>query len=131
MVGGYLDFGLCLIVSGELRATAVRSSPASGRDLRRPGRRALGEAAHPRRAVRKFSGDAGWFEALERREADALIYDYPFAAEEIKAHPRTKIVQFNLNQSRYAVGVPAGNDDLVDAVNAGHRRIRAPPGTRS
>ena len=54
----------------------------------------------PGARVRKFSGDAGWFEALERREADALIYDYPFAAEEIKRHPRTKIVQFNLNQSR-------------------------------
>ena len=75
----------------------------------------------PGARVKAFSGDSGWFEALERREADALVYDYPFAAEEIKSHPRTKIVQFNLNQSRYAVGVPAGNDDLLDAVNGAHR----------
>ena len=82
----------------------------------------------PGARVKAFSGDSGWFEALERREADALVYDYPFAAEEIKSHPRTKIVQFNLNQSRYAVGVPAGNDDLLDAVNGAIARIKASAG---
>ena len=60
----------------------------------------------PNARISKFSGDDGWFEAVERDQADALIYDYPFAAEEIKAHPRTIIVQYNLNQSKYAVGDP-------------------------
>jgi ABC-type amino acid transport substrate-binding protein len=125
---GYLDFGLCLIVLrssaitevGQLagKTVAIYDDPAAERWVKQhvPGAR-----------VRAYAGDAGWFEALESREVDALIYDYPFAAEEIRRHPRTKIVQFNLNQSRYAVGVPAGNDDLLDAVNAALRRIKASP----
>ena len=81
----------------------------------------------PNARISKFAGDNGWFEAVERDQADALIYDYPFAAEEIKAHPRTTIVQYNLNQSKYAVGVPAGNFDLVYEVNQVIDRVRATP----
>ena len=47
----------------------------------------------PNARISKFSGDAGWFEKVEKDQADALIYDYPFAAEEIRAHPRTIIVK--------------------------------------
>ena len=65
----------------------------------------------------KFSGDSGWFEAVEKGQADALIYDYPFAAVEIKEHPQTVIVKYNLNQSKYAVGIPKGNYDLIYEVN--------------
>ena len=64
---------------------------------------------------------------MEKDQADALIYDYPFAAEEIKAHPRTVIVQYNLNESKYAVGVPAGNYDLVYEVNQAVDKVRATP----
>ena len=128
---GYLDFGLCLIV---LRSSAVtEAAQLAGKTVAiydDPAAERWVTQHIPGARVRKFSGDAGWFEALERREADALIYDYPFAAEEIKAHPRTKIVQFNLNQSRYAVGVPAGNDDLLDAVNGALARIKASRGLR-
>lgn len=117
---GYLDFGLCLIVREGAtsmfrtvkdlagKRIAIYDDPAAERWVQQniPGAR-----------ISKFSGDDGWFEAVERDEVDALIYDYPFAAEEIKAHPRTTIVQFNLNQSKYAVGVPAGNFDMVYAIN--------------
>jgi nucleoid-associated protein YgaU len=81
----------------------------------------------PNARISKFSGDDGWFEAVERDQADALIYDYPFAAEEIKAHPRTTIVRYNLNQSKYAVAFPEGNFDLVYEVNAAIDRFRATP----
>jgi ABC-type amino acid transport substrate-binding protein len=81
----------------------------------------------PNARISKFSGDDGWFEAVENDQADALIYDYPFAAEEIKAHPRTTIVRYNLNQSRYAVGIPEGNFDLVYEVNTAIDRFRATP----
>jgi len=127
---GYLDFGLCLIVAegmaGTYRSTrdlagkriAIYDDPAAERWVQQniPGAR-----------ISKFSGDNGWFEAVERDQADALIYDYPFAAEEIKAHPRTTIVQYNLNQSKYAVGIPAGNFDLVYEVNQVIDRFRATP----
>ena len=64
---------------------------------------------------------------MENDQADALIYDYPFAAEEIKAHPRTVIVRYNLNQSRYAVGIPKGNYDLIYEVNNAIDRFKATP----
>ncbi len=126
---GYLDFGLCLIV---LRSSAVTEiSQLSGKTIAiydDPAAERWVKQNVPGARVKAYSGDSGWFESLERREADALVYDYPFAAEEIKLHPRTKIVQFNLNQSRYAVGVPAGNDDLLDAVNGAIARIKAAAG---
>ena len=115
----YLDFGLCLII---LRSSAVTEvSQLAGKTIaiyEDPTAESWVKKNIPGARVKAYSGDSGWFEALETRAADALIYDYPFAAEEIKSHPRTKIVQFNLNQSHYAVGVPAGNDGLLDAVNA-------------
>ncbi len=127
---GYLDFGLCLIVHEGMEGTyrsvkdlagkriAIYDDPAAERWVQQniPGAR-----------ISKFSGDDGWFEAVERDQADALIYDYPFAAEEIKAHPQTTIVQYNLNQSRYAVGIPAGNYDLVYEVNAAIDKFKATP----
>jgi nucleoid-associated protein YgaU len=64
---------------------------------------------------------------VEKDQADALIYDYPFAAEEIKAHPRTIIAKYNLNQSKYAVAVPAGNFDLIYEVNASLDKFKATP----
>ena len=127
---GYLDFGLCLIVREGMEATyrsvkdlagkriAIYDDPAAERWVQQnvPGAR-----------ISKFSGDDGWFEAVEKDQADALIYDYPFAAEEIKAHPQTTIVQYNLNQSKYAVGIPAGNYDLVYEINAAIDKFKATP----
>lgn len=127
---GYLDFGLAMIVREGMTSTyrsyrdlankrvAIYDDPAAERWVREniPGAR-----------ISKFSGDDGWFEAVEQDQADALIYDYPFAAEEIKAHPRTVIVQYNLNQSKYAVAIPEGNYDLVYEVNNAIDRFRATP----
>jgi ABC-type amino acid transport substrate-binding protein len=127
---GYLDFGLCMIVHEGM--VSLLRSPA---DL--AGKRVAiydDPAAErwvmdniPNARISKFSGDSGWFEAVENDQADALIYDYPFAAEEIKAHPRTVIVRYNLNQSRYAVGIPKGNYDLIYEVNNAIDRFKATP----
>jgi len=127
---GYLDFGLCMVVREGMESTyrsakdlagkriAIYDDPAAERWVREniPGAR-----------VSKFSGDNGWFEAVEKDQADALIYDYPFTAEEIKEHPHTVIAQYNLNQSKYAVGVPTGNYDLVYEINAAIDRFKATP----
>ena len=127
---GYLDFGLCMIVHESKVATlkgpadlagkrvAIYDDPAAERWVR---------DNIPNARISKFSGDDGWFEALEKDEADALIYDYPFAAEEIKAHPRTVIVKYNLNQSKYAVGVAKGNYDLIYEINTALDRFKATP----
>ena len=127
---GYLDFGLALIVT-EGNASRYRSiSDLAGRRIAiydDPAAERWVQQNVPNARIFKFSGENGWFEAVEKDQVDALIYDYPFAAEEIKAHPRTVIVQYNLNQSRYAVGVPAGNYDLVYEINQSLDRFKATP----
>lgn len=127
---GYLDFGLAMIVHEGMTSTyrsvkdlagkrvAIYDDPAAERWVR---------DNIPNARISRFSGDDGWFEAVENNDADALIYDYPFAAEEIKAHPRTVIVQYNLNESKYAVAIPEGNYDLVYEVNSAIDRFRATP----
>jgi ABC-type amino acid transport substrate-binding protein len=127
---GYLDFGLCMIVNEGMvsqfrspsdlagKRVAIYDDPAAERWVQQniPG-------AH----ISKFSGDNGWFEAVENDQADALVYDYPFAAEEIKSHPRTVIVKYNLNQSKYAVAVPKGNYDLIYEINQAIDGFKATP----
>jgi ABC-type amino acid transport substrate-binding protein len=127
---GYLDFGLCMIVAeGNVsqfrtpadlagKRIAIYDDPAAERWV---------ESNIPNARISKFSGDSGWFEAVEDDKADALIYDYPFAAEEIKEHPRTVIVRYNLNQSKYAVGIPKGNYDLVYEVNQAIENFKGTP----
>jgi len=127
---GYLDFGLCLIVREGMEATYRSVKDLAGKRIAiydDPAAERWVQQNIPNAKISKFSGDDGWFEAVERDQADALIYDYPFAAEEIKEHPRTVIVQYNLNQSKYAVGVPAGNYDLVYEINAAIDRFKATP----
>jgi ABC-type amino acid transport substrate-binding protein len=127
---GYLDFGLCLIVSEGMawkiqnpadlagKTVAIYDDPAAERWVR---------DNIPGATVRKFSGDSGWFEAVESGQAAALIYDYPFAAVEIKEHPRTVIAKYNLNESKYAIGVPAKNYDLVYELNKALEQITSSP----
>ncbi len=127
---GYLDFGLCMIVHEGMVSTFKSVKDLAGKRIAiydDPAAERWVQKNIPNATIRKFSGDNGWFEAVERDEVDALIYDYPFVAEEIKAHPRTVIVQYNLNESKYAVAVPAGNYDLVYEVNAAIDRFKATP----
>jgi polar amino acid transport system substrate-binding protein len=127
---GYLDFGLCLIVQEGMAGTFRSIRDLAGKRIAiydDPSAERWVSQNIPGARISKFSGDDGWFEAVERDQADALIYDYPFAAEEIKAHPRTTIVQYNLNQSKYAVGIPAGNFDMVYEVNQVIDRFRGSP----
>ena len=125
---GYLDFGLCLIVAEGMewqfkqpsdlagKTIAIYDDPAAERWVKENIKDAV---------IRKFSGESGWFEALESGQASALVYDYPFAATEIKAHPKTVIVKHNLNASKYAVGVPARNYDLIYEINKALDGIKA------
>jgi ABC-type amino acid transport substrate-binding protein len=127
---GYLDFGLCMIVHEGMAATFRAPSDLAGKRVAiydDPAAERWVKENIPSARISKFSGDDGWFEAVENDQADALIYDYPFAAEEIKAHPRTTIVRYNLNQSKYAVGIPEGNFDLVYEVNSAIEKFRATP----
>ena len=127
---GYLDFGLCMIVHEGMASTFRSPSDLAGKRIAiydDPAAERWVKENIPNAKISKFSGDDGWFEAVENDRADALIYDYPFAAEEIKSHPRTTIVKYNLNDSKYAVGIPEGNFDLVYEVNAAIDKFRSSP----
>jgi ABC-type amino acid transport substrate-binding protein len=127
---GYLDFGLCMIVHEGMVSTLRSPADLAGKRVAiydDPAAERWVKDNIPGARISKFSGDDGWFEAVENDRADALIYDYPFAAEEIKAHPRTVIVKYNLNQSKYAVGIPKGNYDLIYEVNQALDRYKATP----
>jgi ABC-type amino acid transport substrate-binding protein len=127
---GYLDFGLVMIVHEGMVATLRSPADLAGKRVAiydDPAAERWVKENIPSARISKFSGDDGWFEAVENDRADALIYDYPFAAEEIKAHPRTVIVKYNLNQSKYAVGIPKGNYDLIYEVNRAIDQFKATP----
>jgi ABC-type amino acid transport substrate-binding protein len=127
---GYLDFGLCMIVNEGMAGTFRSPSDLAGKRVAiydDPAAERWVKENIPNAKISKFSGDNGWFEAVEKDQADALIYDYPFATEEIKAHPRTIIVKYNLNQSKYAVAIPEGNFDLVYEVNSAIEKFRSTP----
>ena len=124
---GYLDFGLAMIVQEGMlssyrdipdlagKVIAIYDDPAAEKWVR---------DNIPNSTIRKFSGDSGWFEAVENGQADALIYDYPFAAVEIKQHPRTVIAKYNLNKSKYAVGVASNNYDMIYEINKALDQIK-------
>ncbi len=125
---GYLDFGLCMIVHENLKWQIHELGDLNGKTVAiydDPAAERFVKAKIARVNVKKFSGDDGWFEAVERGQAEALIYDYPFAAVEIKKHPQTVIVKYNLNASKYAIGVPASNYDLVYELNKALEHIMA------
>ena len=124
---GYLDFGLCLIVR---QGSAVKElHHLAGKKVgiyTDPAAREWVESNVEGVTIQEFDG-TGWLQNLDRGDVDAVIYDYPFAVEEVKQFPRLRIVKLNLNASAYSVGVPAGNYDLLDAVNAAIEQITEGP----
>jgi ABC-type amino acid transport substrate-binding protein len=68
----------------------------------------------------------GYFDLLAEGKLDAFIYDFPYAQEEIKPYgAKLEIVQFNLTDSTYNVGVRKGATSLLKMVNAAIRELKA------
>ena len=114
---GYLEFGLCMIVK---QGSAVRElKHLSGKTVGvydDPAAKSWVKENVPDAVIKTYD-KTGWFSAAEQGEVDAIIYDYPFAVREIKSYSKLRIVKLNLNASRYSIGVPARNDELLTAVN--------------
>jgi ABC-type amino acid transport substrate-binding protein len=122
---GYLDFGLALIVK---QGSAIKEPRhLAGKKVgiyADPAAREWVETNVPNVGkIEEFTG-TGWFRELDQGNVDAIVYDYPFAVEELKPFRRLKIVKLNLNESEYAVGIPTRNDELLDAVNGAIAEIR-------
>lgn len=121
----YYDYGLCLVVR---KGSGIRSvddlvgkvvglfnDPAAEQDVRRLVRGA--------KAYEKY--EDGYFDLLAAGKIDGFVYDFPYAQEELKEYrDRLEIVQFNLTQSSYNVGVRRGATSLLKMVNAAIRELK-------
>jgi ABC-type amino acid transport substrate-binding protein len=122
----YYDYGLCLVVK---RGSPIRSV----RDLRGKVVGIFNDPAAEESVKKLVSGygrlekyEDGYFDLLDQGKLDAFIYDYPYAQEEIKPFEgRLEMVEFNLTQSTYNVGVRSGASSLVKMVNSAIRDLRA------
>ena len=122
----YLEYGLCLVVTAS-------SSVRTTQDL--TGKKVGifdddSAAEEVQKLVKGYTElvrmEDGYWEALLAGRFDGFLYDYPYAAAELQkfyaAHPDKRgafrIAQYNLTDSTYAVGVRAGDADLLATVNA-------------
>ena len=121
----YYDYGLCLVVrkgSGVRtvddlagKVVGLFNDPAAEQDVRRLVRGA--------KAYEKY--EDGYFDLLAAGKIDGFVYDFPYAQEELKEYrDRLEIVQFNLTQSSYNVGVRRGATSLLKMVNAAIRELK-------
>ena len=122
----YLNYGLCLVVRkgspirgiDDLRGKVVGifNDPAAEADVKR--------------LVKGYSRlekyEDGYFDLLADGKLDGFIYDFPFAQEEIKPYGgKLEIVQYNLTDSTYNVGVRKGATSLLKMVNSAIRELKA------
>lgn len=121
----YLDYGLCLVVR---KGSSIRSiddlqgkvigifnDPAAESDVKK--------LVRGYRRLEKY--EDGYFDLLANGQLDAFLYDYPYAKEEIKPFgDKLDIVQFNLTESTYNIGVRRGATNLLKMVNSAIRRLK-------
>ncbi|MCK6503958.1 transporter substrate-binding domain-containing protein [Myxococcota bacterium] len=129
----YLEYGLCLVVPA---ASPVKTTA----DLfgKKVGIFDDDSAAEEvQRLVKGYTElvrmEDGYWQALLDGRFDGFLYDYPYAAAELQqlqaVQPALRgafrIAQYNLTDSTYAVGVRAGEGDLLAAVDAAIAQWRA------
>lgn len=122
----YLDFGLCLVVK---KGRGVRStSDLSGKVVGIFNDPAAEEEVNAMNLgySRLEKYEDGYFDLLDQGKIDGFIYDFPYAQEEIKPYGgRLEIVEFNLSNSTYNVGVRRGATSLAKMVNSAIRSLKA------
>jgi polar amino acid transport system substrate-binding protein len=121
----YFDYGLCLIVP---KGSTIRSiddlggkvigifnDPAAEADVK--------QLVKGYKKLEKY--EDGYFDLLAEGRLDAFLYDFPYAQEEIKPYGgRLEIVQFNLTESTYNVGVRRGATSLLRKINIAIRELK-------
>jgi ABC-type amino acid transport substrate-binding protein len=122
----YYDYGLCLVVRRGSPVRSVRdlagkvvgifNDPAAEEEVQR--------LIPDYGRLEKY--EDGYFDLLAEGKLDGFVYDYPYAQEEIKPFgDRLAIVEFNLSESSYNVGVKQGATSLLKMVNAAIRDLKA------
>lgn len=122
----YLDYGLCLVVRKgspirsiddlQGKVVGIFNDPAAEADVKR--------LVKGYRRLEKY--EDGYFDLLAEGKLDAFLYDFPYAQEEIKPYGnKLEIVQFNLTESTYNVGVRRDATSLLKMVNSAIRSLKA------
>lgn len=122
----YLNYGLALVVrkGSPIRSiddlggkvVGIFNDPAAEADVKR--------LVKGYKRLEKY--EDGYFDLLAEGKLDAFIYDFPFAQEEIKEYDgKLEIVQFNLTDSTYNVGVRKGATSLLRMINSEIRSLKA------
>jgi ABC-type amino acid transport substrate-binding protein len=74
--------------------------------------------------IKEYDGD-GWFNTVRTGEVHAILYDCPFAREEIKQFSDSlHIVTDKLGENHYAIGLSSANPRLLQEVNAGVAELK-------
>ena len=131
----YLEFGLALVVPSKSKVKTTQD--LYGKKIGIFDDDAVAEEVG--KLVKGYTGlvrlEDGYWDQLVDGKFDGFLYDYPYAAAEIRGwyqqNPSRKgslrIAQYNLTDSTYAVGVREGDADLLAAVNAAIAEWRASP----
>ena len=114
----YLEFGFCLLVKQGSKIRSIKDLKGASIGIYDDEVAAdwVKENVNDYQNLVKYQG-VGWLRHLVRNEVDAIIYDYPFAVEEIKIFPELRIVELNLNKTSYAIGFPKRNAALKTALD--------------
>ncbi|MBM4369918.1 MAG: transporter substrate-binding domain-containing protein, partial [Deltaproteobacteria bacterium] len=124
---GYLDFGLCLVVTQK--SPIMSTADLWGKQIGIFDDDAAAEEVQ--KMVKGFTGltrmEDGYWDALADGKFDAFIYDYPYTVAELKDWYKDnpsranlfRIAQYNLTDSHYAAGVRQSEPELLAAVNEG------------
>ena len=68
--------------------------------------------------IKEYETEGSWVQFCDNpKEVDAIIYDYPYAVEEIKEFPDLRIKEVGLGNFSYQIGVPEQNRDLLNVIN--------------
>lgn len=121
----YLNYGLALVVrkGSPIRSIDDLQGKVVGIFNDPAAEDAVKEMVKGYRRLEKY--EDGYFDLLAEGKLDAFIYDFPYAQEEIKPYgDKLEIVQFNLTDSTYNVGVRKGATSLLRMVNASIRELK-------
>ncbi len=121
----YYDYGLCLVVrrGSPIRSVRDLEGKVVGIFNDPAAEEAVKELVPGYARLEKY--EDGYFDLLAEGKLDGFIYDYPYAQEEIKPYGnRLEIVEFNLTESSYNVGVKRGATTLLRMVDSAIRQLR-------
>lgn len=129
----YLDYGLALVVPSGSTVRSVADLNGKAVGIFDDDRARAVVKAEVKGYGELVAMEDGYWDALQSGRIAGFIYDYPYAAAEVRgwytAHPDQngafRFAQYNLGELHYAVGVRESEADLLDAVNAAIEKFYA------